>query len=103
MEFVSDDSIRITARGTTNRYTFAELGFKDGRKGICRTRFGESCVRLPRRTEPPIGAPNFPHLRKARLKASIKQIRHRLKKLMGIDDDPFRPYRQMEPICRSLV
>ena len=33
IQFVSDDSVRILARGTNKTFTFSDLGFADGRKG----------------------------------------------------------------------
>lgn len=96
MEFVSNDSIKVTARKRSKRYTFAELGFKDGRKGdlpdtvwgILRAiaKAGGS-IDWDSKIEPE---------EKRRLKPAVAKIRKRLITFMRIKDDPFHPYRKQK-------
>ena len=97
LEFVSNDSLRIKARNITKRYTYAELGFKDNRKGdlpdskweILKEGFARFAGELSWET------PIDPRWKK-NLKSTVKELRKRLKSIMSIDDDPFYPYRKIK-------
>jgi hypothetical protein len=94
-EFVSKDSVRISARNESKRYTFAELGFKDGRKGdlpnilwdCLYLDFAPNHGEVTHRT-------NIDPNRKRQLKTIVKRLRPLLKKIMNIDTDPFQPYQR---------
>ena len=93
MEFVSNYSMRVSARGVKRIYTFTEMGFKDGRKGdkpdslwgVLRDDFAKNQGEI---------SFNTPVAQKIRdqLKEYVKKIRKRLRSFMGIDDDPFYRY-----------
>jgi hypothetical protein len=92
--FVSNDSVRITARGTSERFMFSDIGFRDGRKGdrpdtqwnllewmaLCGGELRWDDQRLRRQ--------------KTEAKHKIKIIRRRLRAVVQIDDDPFEPYQR---------
>jgi hypothetical protein len=95
IEFVSNDSVKVSAGGTSERYTFAEIGFKDKRRGDR----PDSRWQLLRQLGGCGGTLSWDtHANDAvrpGAKTAIKDIRKRLKAFMGIADDPFKPYRQM--------
>ncbi len=86
---VSNDSIKITAKEVHKRFTYAEIGFKDGRKGDLPDKqwdvlkdFAEANGEISwgsKWTRP-------------RLQKRIQTIRKRLQAIMDINDDPFYPY-----------
>lgn len=86
MTFVSNDSIKLQARDICERYTFAEIGFKDRRKGdlpdsrweVLRDDFAEN--------EGEISFKN----RKTQwdLKAAVKEINQRLRTIFPIQENP---------------
>jgi len=96
MGFVSNDALRIQARGISKTYNFAEIGFKDGRRsdrpnsrwGILKDGFAKYDGELSWKTD-------LPKKTQDRLKATVKDIRKLLKTIMQIDDDPFYPYREV--------
>ena len=91
--FISDDSIKVEARGHTEKYTFAEIGFKDRRKGdLPDTRWGTLKTIAEHEGEVPWKA-NLTQEQRHQLKKIVSDLRKRLKALMQIDDDPFEPYR----------
>jgi hypothetical protein len=92
--FVSDDSVRIEARGTKKVYSYGEMGFKDGRRA---DRPDQRWI-IPRelakhKGELSWGSELEEKVRGA-VKAAVKDIRKRLRGLMRITDDPFYGYRQ---------
>ena len=97
MTFISNDSIKVKARGVAEVYTFAEIGFKDRRKGdVPNSRwklFKEGFARHNGEVswEKPLAKKD-----RDNLKAAVKEIRKRLRAFMGIEDDPFCPYRQVK-------
>lgn len=92
--FVSNDSVRVSARGTSRTYMFNDLGFLDGRKGD-RPDTRWAVLRELARHGGEIGwEAKIEPKHKGRMKAAIKDIRRRLKELMDIKDDPFHPYRK---------
>lgn len=92
--FVSNDAVRVTARGISKVFTFAELGFKDSRKGD-RPDTRWAVLRELARHGGEVGwNSNAPAHVKSHLKTAIKDIRKRLQAVMQLDDDPFHPYRQ---------
>ncbi|HCJ67502.1 MAG TPA: hypothetical protein DHV62_09360 [Elusimicrobia bacterium] len=91
IQFVSDDSVKISVKSIHKRYTFAEIGFKDHRKGDLPDSQWELLKYLAKKNgelswQKDSAKPN--------VQKRIQELRKRLKFLMGIDDDPFFPYRQ---------
>ncbi|RJQ74156.1 MAG: hypothetical protein C4519_17170 [Desulfobacteraceae bacterium] len=95
ISFVSNDSIRIQARGKSERFTFAEIGFKDGRKGdlpdsiwkFFRDGLAANGGEIHWKTK-------LDSTDKGKLKAIISKLRARLKSITGLKEDPFFPYRR---------
>jgi hypothetical protein len=94
--FVSDTSIKIRARDISKTFTFAEIGFKDRRKGdmpdsrwAILKRFAERQGRVEYADK--LDCKTFD-----RMKAAVKDLRKRLCSIMGITDDPFYPYRKVK-------
>jgi len=93
MEFISEDSIKVTAKGKSKVFMFAEAGFRDERKGDLpdsRWAFFKTLAKLNGELSWKSG---ITANERGQAKAAIKDIRARLKRLMGIDDDPFYPYK----------
>jgi hypothetical protein len=95
--FVSNDSVRIAARGQRQRMTFVEMGFADGRKGD-RPDSRWSILHGMALHE---GLINWksgwvdPKLRN-NLSAAISAINKRLRTVMQIDEKPFEPYKKLK-------
>ncbi|RJP75715.1 MAG: hypothetical protein C4524_11510 [Candidatus Zixiibacteriota bacterium] len=95
ISFVSNDSIKIQAQGTSVRFTFAEIGFKDGRKGdlpdslwiFFRDALAANGGEIRWKTKLTGG-------QRGKEKAKISELRRRLKMIIEISDDPFFPYRK---------
>jgi len=96
--FTSNEAVRIKARQISKIYTFAELGFKDGRKGdtpdsrwrIFKEGFARHEGEISYQTD------DVTQNTRDNLKAVVKDIRKRLKVFMDLDDDPFYPYRKRQ-------
>jgi len=96
MSFISNETLKIRARGQTKRYHYNQLGFQDKRqvdtpnklwlmlKGIFASEYGRLAYE---RTNLDISL-----TRKAQ--KTISRLRDLLKTIMGIEEDPFYPYRQ---------
>ena len=93
LTFIDDDTLRIDARSLSCLYNFAEIGFKDRRTCRRDTRW-LILQRLAQDREISWDVPADPKTR-GRAKAAIKDIRGRLKALLGIADDPFHSYRKV--------
>jgi hypothetical protein len=110
-DFISQDSVKISARGISKVFGFAEMGFADGRK--VKTPNGQREFADGRRVNTPDGqwkllqyiARHGGELKwsdkvdarvRGGAKAKIKTIRVRLKAVLHIDDDPFVPYRKVK-------
>jgi hypothetical protein len=94
--FVSNDSIRVSAHSKSKRFTFAEAGFKDGRKGDLPDTLWDILRVLARHGGEVDRGSKTSQKVKGQMKAAIKEIRKRLKALVGIADDPFYPYREKQ-------
>ncbi len=93
--FISHDSVRIEAGDLDKRLHFAEMGFKDGRKGdIPDTRWAILREFAARNGTISWSDINVKHSDK--MKSAIKDIRKRLKAVLGVAEDPFYPYRQVK-------
>ena len=93
MRFTENEVVEISVRDETDLYTYAEMGFKDGRTGgpdlqwvVLRDAFarrsGEILVE-------DVGEEGFVD----KLKHKITPIRKRLRYFFGLQDDPFDSYR----------
>ena len=89
---ISNEAIEISAKGARQRCNFAELGFKDGRKGdipdqqwrLLVDALGKFGV-IPTR-----GLHDSSKFGK--LKKAVSIIRKRLRDVVGLPDDPFEPF-----------
>jgi hypothetical protein len=93
MEFVSNDSIKISAREVRNIFIFVELGFKDKRRGDRPIPLWDVFQKLAQHN----GRIEWPKWRATSRDATsktISRIRRLLQQFMGIDDDPFDPYHE---------
>lgn len=89
--FVSNDSIRVAAKGVSKRFTFSEIGFKDGRKGDLPNALWDFLHLLARMEGTFSWADKGRRPTNATAK-NVSKLRKKLKSLMGLDDDPFLPY-----------
>jgi hypothetical protein len=94
IDFSSDTSVRVRARDKLKVFTFAEMGFKDGRKGdvpnsrwaILRDGFAGNHGQISW-TDSAVDSKQ-----RGVLKAAVKEIRQKLKSFFGINEDPFHTY-----------
>jgi len=91
---LSNEMVRIEAKGIHKRRTFSDLGFTDRRKGDTPNsrwgilkRFAEYNGEITWNT-------NIENKEKNTMSAAVKDIRKKLKVFFDIDDDPFHPYRK---------
>jgi hypothetical protein len=93
-QFVSDTSVRVHARGVAEVYTFAEMGFKDGRRGDMPNLLWQLLRELARGG----GQISWEHAGDSplqpRYKGRVRDLRKRLRAVLGIKADPFYPYRK---------
>jgi hypothetical protein len=91
--FTSPYAVRIKVKDLIRRYSYAELGFADRRKADSPdTRWGILRIIAEHQGELVAGHDYFDPKIFGRLKASIKELRQRLKAIFGLADDPFCPY-----------
>lgn len=96
IRFTSNDAAKIKAGDVTKKVTFAEMGFKDDRKGdmpdslwgFLKNGFGKHNGEISFETE-------IPRKDRLRLKKNVQSIRKRLKTYFGIAEDPFESYRKV--------
>jgi hypothetical protein len=96
MTFLPGDRLSIRARGHQRVFSFKELGFRDNRKGERPDTRWAFLLRLAALGGVLRWDSAADRQTKARAKAAVKDIRHRLKAVMGIDSDPFKSYRQVK-------
>ena len=91
--FLSNEMVRVEAKGVTKKYLFSDLGFTDRRKvdapdtrwAILR-KFAENNGEINWST-------NIRQQNKNKMSAAVRDIRKRLKEFFKINDDPFHPYK----------
>ena len=84
----SNEAVEVLLRAQRKRFTFAELGFKDGRKGDVPNRLWTLLHVMAEHQSIPANSSAGDFVKKA-----VSDLRGRLKDLFEIDDDPFAPYR----------
>ena len=98
IQFISNDAAKISVGKLTKTFMFAEMGFKDHKKGdqpdslwrTLQTVFGRSNGEVAWKTD------RIDPKARANLKTQVKQLRKRLQSFFGIEDDPFEPYRPIK-------
>lgn len=95
ISFVSDESVKIEARNIRERYMFAEMGFKDNRKGDLPNQLwyllrgmAQTNGEIPDKTPDLLDLDNRKKTEKA-----INRIRKILREFFSIDGDPIPWYR----------
>ena len=92
--FISKDSVRITARGVSEVYTFSQMGFTDRRKGDLPDKRWLFLLFLAKNGgEIDMQTKKSEDMKPTATKA-VSIIRGRLKVLLGIEADPFENYRK---------
>jgi len=92
IQFVSEDSVRVSVKSIHRRYTFADMGFKDNRKHNSPDKQWEALESLARNKGELSWQKGtaIPYVKK-----QIQGIRKKLRAFIGIEDDPFFPYRRV--------
>jgi len=92
--FISDELVRVEAKGVSKKYLYSDLGFTDKRKGDSPdTRW--AILRLfAERNGEITWKSGIDNKEKNRMTAAVRDIRKRLKDFFNIDDDPFHNYRK---------
>lgn len=98
MQLVSNDSMRIAAQNVSERLTYAEMGFKDERKGDLPDKQWEALKKFAYKKgeiswDPGVQLTEEQLKIQSKIQSRVKTIRKRLKDFMGIDNDPFYSYR----------
>ena len=96
MSFVSNETLEIRARGVVKKYHYAQLGFKDRRQVDVPNRLWSLLKYVFASEDGEISAERT-HIDWKLLKnvqKPISRLRHHLKEIMGIEDDPFYEYRK---------
>ncbi|MBI3411320.1 MAG: hypothetical protein HY040_23545 [Planctomycetes bacterium] len=88
IEFVSNDSLRFTARGVQKRYTYTELGFKDGRKGDLPDTSWEFLKLMAEHNGDSSKATAASQVLKHKATKKVQAINKRLKELTGLSERP---------------
>lgn len=95
---ISNDAIKVTTGDKSTRYTFAEMGFKDGRKGdqpnglwtLLINGFGKSPTGISWSNN------KLPQKQINKLKTDVGRIRKALKVFTKLTEDPFYPYQRVK-------
>lgn len=91
IQIVSKDSIKISVKEVHKRFNYAEIGFKDKRKGD----LPDSQWEVLKDFGAQNGEISWGSQRaQLKIQKKIQKIRKRLRNLIGIDGDPFYPYRK---------
>jgi len=87
--FVKTDMIRVDARATSNVFLCENIGFTDSRTG----ELNQSCMLLKIMAEK--GILPLPQASKenSRIKRTVSELRKKLRFLIGIEADPFQPFK----------
>ncbi len=88
MEIVSKDSSRIKVRDIARKFTFAEIGFKDNRKGDLPDLNWETLIDFAQNSGTIDFHSNISESTKRQLKKRVQTINKRLKSIMSISKNP---------------
>jgi len=97
--FISDEKIKVRARGQMKDYSFSRIGFKDGRTGKPNVLW--LVLRALSMKE---GLASWEDLKtqsedlgdRNKLQSKVSRLRKTLKAFMDMDDDPFKPYKEVK-------
>ena len=95
--FVSNETLEIRARGIIKKYNFAQLGFQDSRKvdspntlwRLLKDYFASEYLEIAWERS------NLPLDLMKNMQKRVSRLRKHLKEIMGIEEDPFSPYREV--------
>jgi hypothetical protein len=96
IRFLSDNRIQIKAPGCSEPLNCLEAGFEDARKNV--PNLAWKVLRELAINSGKLQRPNVPGAQRKQivsLEKSVEAIRKGLKRLFGIDEDPFFPYREV--------
>ena len=92
--FFQNDAVKIKARDVEKKYTFAEMGFKDGRKGDApNSRWGLLRDVFSTHNGAITWGDKTPDAHRKNLTKSVSEIAKTLKTFFGIRKSPFHRYR----------
>lgn len=94
ISIMSKDSLKIEVGGISERFTYAEIGFKDNRKGDMPDGNWDALLVFAEYNGVIDKHTNINPILKHNLKSRVKVIRYRLKRLMNMEDDPFAPFKK---------
>jgi hypothetical protein len=94
----SNEAVTISIDGRFKRYNFAELGFKDGRKGDVPNSLWNVFINGFGRTRGEISWTENPLKQNEinKLKTTVGRIRKALNEFSGLSEDPFYSYRKVK-------
>jgi len=106
IEFQSQEVVKITAGQVVDHKTFAEMGFADCRRRIEQPDQLWGVLRLMAQSEGRLAwrdDADIPPAKRPKVKQWIKDIRARLRAYFQIEDNPFKPYRQVRAYETKFV
>ena len=92
--FLSNELVRVEAKGISKKYQYSDLGFTDRRKGDSPDTRWAILSKLAKNNGEITWKTNINSKEKNMMSAAVRDIRKRLKDFFNIDDDPFHPYRK---------
>lgn len=95
--FLSKETVRITGPEFSKRFMFSELGFVDRRRGETPDSRWDTLRYLAQQRGILSWETTAASKQKNCIQAAISEIRRRLKRITGLDEDPFEDYRT----CRA--
>ena len=94
ISFVSDESVRVSAKRVSKTYTFTDMGFRDGRKGDRPNSRWSILKKLAEHEGRLDWDSNLTAKQRNCLQAAIGFIKRCLQAMTGLTDDPFHDYRK---------
>lgn len=105
MAFISDEEIQVRARHQIRKYRFDQIGFKNKKNGkpnilwwLLRA-LAEKGGELSWGNMSSYGA----ELNSSQVQSNVKRLRKILREFMGIEDDPFEPYKTVKAYQTKFV
>ncbi|MCZ6718347.1 MAG: hypothetical protein O6944_04225 [Gammaproteobacteria bacterium] len=94
IRFIAEDAAEIMVDDIRRKYTFAKMGFKDGRRGNAPDEVWAT-LKVLAQQDGEFTFQDFKHSDdKEKYQHHMSKIRNRLKAFMGLNKDPFFPYHQ---------